>query len=68
MSTLSVPLTPRLEEFINNQVKHGYAANKADVVRRALYKMEEDLAVMEVLQAELEPTLSGDLGDLLKKI
>ena len=68
MSTLSVPLTPQLEEFIKAQVKSGRAANKADVVRRALMKLSEDEAVQNVLDASREPVLRGDLRDLMKKI
>ena len=54
MSTLSVPLTPKLEEFINSQVKSGRAANKADVVRKALVAMEEEEAISVVLEAQRE--------------
>ncbi len=68
MSTLSVPLTPKLEEFINQQVKSGRAANKADVVRRALIAMTEEEAVQEVLNASREPLMRGDLQELMKKL
>lgn len=68
MSTLSVPLTPELEKFINSQVKSGRAANKADVVRRALTRLSEDEAVQAVLEASQEPTLRGDLRELAKQI
>ena len=68
MSTLSVPLTPKLEEFINAQVKSGKATNKAAVVRHALTKLSEDEAVQAVLDASREPVLRGDLRDLMKKI
>ena len=67
MSTLSVPLTPKLEEFIDAQVKSGRGSNKADVVRRALTKFSEDAEVQAVLDAALEPTLRGDLRTLAKK-
>ena len=71
MSTLSVPLTPKLEEFINNQVKTGRAANKADVVRRALTAMSEEEAIQEVLLARKEIAegkgLRGDLRELMKR-
>ena len=67
MSTLSVPLTPKLEEFINNQVESGRAANKADVVRRALTAFSEEEAVREVLSAMREPVLKGDVRELMKK-
>ena len=72
MSTLSVPLTPKLEEFINQQVKSGRAANKADVVRRALIAMTEEEAVQEVLLAQQEiregKGLRGDLRELIKLV
>ena len=71
MSTLSVPLTPQLEEFIKNQVKSGRAANKADVVRRALIALEEEEAIQVVLTSQKEALqgkiLRGDLRTLLKK-
>lgn len=67
MSTLSVPLTPKLEEFINSQVKSGRAANKADVVRRALVSFSEEEAVQDVLKAMREPILRGDILELMKK-
>lgn len=68
MSTLSVPLPPHLDEFVRNQVKQGQAANKADVVRKALRLLEEEEAINAVLRAEKEPTLRGDLRKLMKKI
>ncbi len=67
MSTLSVPLTPELEKFIKSQVESGNAANKADVVRRALARFAEDEAVEAVLRAQREPVLKGNLRDLMKK-
>lgn len=70
MSTLSVPLPAFLEEFIEKMVDSGYAANKADVVRKALIKLREDEAVNSVLQAEQEgregKNLEGDLDELAK--
>lgn len=72
MSTLSVPLSPELEKFIDNQVKSGNAANKADVVRRALIRFSEDEAVRVVLEASQEvkdgKVLRGDLRELIKRI
>lgn len=71
MSTLSVPLTPQLEEFIKAQVKSGRAANKADVVRRALIALEEEEAIQAVLTSQKEALqgkiLRGDLRTLIKK-
>ncbi len=72
MSTISVPLTPELEEFINRQVKSGKSANKAHVVRYALQRYSEDEAIEAILQAKEEISsgkgLSGDLRELVKKI
>ena len=71
MSTLSVPLPPNLEEFVKNQVKQGHAANKADVVRKALKLLCEEEAIRVVLESEREISegkiLRGDLRKLLKK-
>ncbi|MFA6158539.1 MAG: hypothetical protein WC763_02835 [Candidatus Paceibacterota bacterium] len=67
MSTLSIPLTADLEGVVNRLVKSGYGANKADVVRKALRKLSEDQAVEAILRAQAEPSLKGDLRDLMKK-
>ena len=67
MTTLSVPLPAQLEQFVEDMVKSGRAANKADVVRRALIRMREDEAVAAILQAQQEETLRGNLRDLAQK-
>ena len=67
MSTLSVPLTPALEEKLLELVGSGYGSNKADVVRRAIKRVSEEEAVLAVLQAEKEVSLHGDLRELAKK-
>ncbi|OHB18184.1 MAG: hypothetical protein A2749_00875 [Parcubacteria group bacterium RIFCSPHIGHO2_01_FULL_45_26] len=68
MSTLSVPIPAQLEIFINNMVRNGDAANKADVVRKALYLLEQEEAIRVVLESEREPVLRGNLRDLMEKI
>lgn len=68
MTTLSVPIPANLEEFINKQIREGRAANKADVVRRAITRLSEEEAVNAVLNAEREPTLRGNLKELLAEI
>lgn len=68
MTTLSIPVPPHMEEFIQKQIKEGKAANKADVVRRALKALEEEEAIQAVLKAQREPTLKGDLRDIAKKL
>lgn len=67
MSTISVPLTPELEEKMNSLIRSGVGANKADVMRKALDKLAEEEAINAVLRAEKEPILRGDLKELAKK-
>ena len=71
MSVLSVPLTPDLEQAINNLLKWGVASNRADAARKAILKLEEDTAILVVLdseQAVLEGKLiSGNLKEFIKK-
>lgn len=67
MTTLSIPVSGDLEKFIERMVKEGRGANKADVVRRALREYAGNQAVETILQAQREPTLRGDLRDLMKK-
>lgn len=68
MSTLSVPLTPELEKMIDKLIKDGVAGNKAELARKAIEKMAEDHAVKTVINAEKEPSLKGNLDELMKKI
>ncbi|MDP3770259.1 MAG: ribbon-helix-helix protein, CopG family [Candidatus Sungbacteria bacterium] len=67
MTTLSVPLPSHLEELVKKLAKQR-GSNKAEVVRHALELLAEEEAVMAVLKAEQEPTLRGNLKDLVKKI
>ena len=68
MTTISVPISPKLEESINNLIESGYGSNKADVVRRAITRLVEEEAVQTILRAMEEPTLRGDLKELAKKL
>jgi len=72
MTTLSIPLPSNLEEFVERSVKNGYAPTKAEVVRKALRRLEEEQAINDVLEAQREARkgkiLKGDLRDLLKKV
>jgi Arc/MetJ-type ribon-helix-helix transcriptional regulator len=68
MATISVPLSPELQERLDFLVAGGAGSNRADVMRRALEKYAEDEAVNAVLKAQREPTLRGDLRKLLKEI
>lgn len=72
MTTLSIPLSQPLEDFVRAQVKKGYAPNKAEVVRKALRLLAEEEAIATVLKAEREVSegkiLRGDLRKLTKRI
>lgn len=71
MTTISVPVPPKLEALLDELVKKGYGANKADVFRKALSLVAEEEAVFSVLRAEQEvkegKVLRGDLATLTKK-
>ncbi len=68
MTTLSVPLTADLIKQIDQLVQSGVGANKADVMRKALKFFAEEQAVQAVLRARTEPSLEGDLDELVSKI
>ena len=54
MSTISVPLTAEIENFINHQVAIGRADSKAGLIRQAILRMEEEYYINEILEAERE--------------
>lgn len=68
MSTISVPLDSKLELSLDYLVRSGVASNRAAVMRKALTRLTEEEAVEAILRAEREPTLRGNLRDLMKKI
>ncbi len=72
MTTLSIPISKDIEKFIKDYIKSGEAENKAQVVRKALRKLAQDVAYMEVLQAQADVkagrVFKGDLKALLRKV
>lgn len=72
MTTISVPISADLENFINDMIGQGLAENKAQVIRKAIVRLAEDEAVSAVLRAEQEISegkgLRGDLRKLAKKL
>lgn len=70
MTTITIPITNDLNDFINDQVKIGEASSKADFVRRAIQKMKEEIFIRQILQAKQEAKqgklLKGDLDKLAK--
>ena len=67
MTTISVPIPPAMEESLNELIRNGRGANKAEIVRRAIDVFLEKEAIDEVIRAAQEPSLSGDLRELMKK-
>ncbi len=67
MTTLSVPLTPEQAKFVEETVKRT-GQTKADIMRQALSLYAEEQAVRKVLLAASEPSLDGDLRDLMNKL
>ncbi|MEK7173806.1 MAG: hypothetical protein AAB710_01850 [Patescibacteria group bacterium] len=72
MTTLSVPVSPKLEELVNSLVKSGYGANKSDVVRKALELLAEEEAIRGVREAQQEicdgKAIKGNLKTLIKHL
>ena len=64
MTTISVPLPAELLSALERLVREGRVANKAQAMREALKMYLEEQAVQDVLRAEKEPRLSGDLDAL----
>ena len=72
MSTISVPLTKELEEFIAQMLRENRFSNKSEVVRHALYRFAEEQAIEDVRIAQQEARdgkgISGDLESILSQI
>ena len=67
MSTISVPLPSPLIRALDHLTKET-GASRAAVMRKALERYSEEQAINAVILAEREPTLRGELDDLLTKI
>ncbi len=68
MTTYSIPVNDNINEKVQTAIHQGFASSIADFGRKAMEKYLEDLAVKMVLDASEEPSLSGDLDDLAKKL
>lgn len=70
MTTITIPLNTDLNDFIEEQVRLGNAASKADIVRRAISRLKEEEFIKTILSARQEikdgKVLSGDLDELAK--
>lgn len=72
MSVATVPLNKETENALENMVKNGVGSSKADVIRKAINKLAEEQAILDVIEAEREikkgSVFKGDLKELAKKI
>ncbi len=68
MTTISIPITPELNEFINEQVRLGKASSKAELIRRAIIKFKEEVFIQSILEAQEDVkrgrVFTGDLDKL----
>ena len=71
MTTITVPITPDLEEFIKEEVARGASDSKAHLVRFALSRLREERALARLHEAEDDikhgRTYRGNLRAILKK-
>lgn len=68
MITISVRISTKLDEALDNLIRDGRGSNKVELICRAITKMVEEEAVLAVVRAEKGPFLRGDLRELMKKI
>ena len=70
MTTISIPINDKLNDYIDEQVRLGKASSKSELIRRALIKYKEDEFIKAILEAEQEikdgKALTGDLDELAK--
>ena len=67
MTTLSVPVDDKLRKFVEDEAERR-CTNKADIVRYAIKRLAEEEAVERILRASREPSLSGNLRDLVDQL
>jgi len=72
MSVATVPLNKKTEAALDNLMRSDIGSSKAEIIRRAINKLAEDQAILDVLEAEQEvrdgKIIKGDLRTLAKKI
>ena len=68
MTTVSVPLSAELLETLDSLVAQGVDETRAAVMRRGLISIARAEAIQRVLRAQKEPSLRGDLRELMKAI
>lgn len=70
MTTVSIPLTNELNEYVEEQVRLGNAASKAELIRRALVRFKEEEFIATIRRAQQEvrqgKALTGNLDELAR--
>ncbi len=70
MTTITVPITKDLEDFIDSELRAGTGESKAHLVRYALVRLREERALARLQEAEMDikenRVYRGDLKKLLK--
>ncbi len=68
MTTISIPITTELNEFIDEQVRLGNASSKAELIRRAIIKFKEETFIKSILEAQEDVkngrVFTGDIDKL----
>lgn len=72
MTTITVPITKELENFIEDEISSGTSETKAGLVRHALSRLQEERALSRLEEAERDiqqgRVYRGALKVLLKKM
>ena len=72
MTTITVPITADLEDFIKEEVAEGASESKAHLVRYALARLREERALARLHEAEDDikegRVYKGNLRNILKKV
>ena len=72
MTTITVPISIELENFIAEEISSGTSETKAGLVRLALSRLQEERVLSRLLEAERDIVLGrvykGDLKTLLTKM
>ena len=64
MAGRNFSLTPRLSTFVNKQVAEGRHQNASEVVREALRRYEDDVALEEAHLAEILAAAARGVSDM----
>ena len=71
MTTISVPMPDDMLSFIDSIISSGDVENRAQAIRKAVRKMQEQMEINDILQASQDVNkgifYSGDLKEIIKK-